>query len=49
MDDFQGALFTGEKGKPNGSYKWDNATEDAICNLYDQYVEVLHLLHLYLS
>lgn len=39
MDDFQGALCTGEKGKPNGSYKWDNATEDAICNLYDQYVE----------
>ncbi|XP_057874183.2 ubinuclein-1 isoform X1 [Cryptomeria japonica] len=39
MDDFQGALCTGEKGKPNGSYKWDNDTEDAICNLYDQYVE----------
>ncbi|KAH9317801.1 hypothetical protein KI387_019570 [Taxus chinensis] len=34
-DDFQGASCTGEKGKPNGCYTWDNATEDAICNLYD--------------
>ncbi|ERN08754.1 hypothetical protein AMTRI_Chr11g99470 [Amborella trichopoda] len=38
-DDFQDAPNSDEKGALKGRYKWDNATEDRLCDLYDQYVE----------
>ncbi|KAL2642552.1 hypothetical protein R1flu_010139 [Riccia fluitans] len=38
-DDFQSTPGTSERGAVNGRYKWDHATEDRICDLYDQYVE----------
>uniref|UniRef100_A0A0D6RAJ7 Hpc2-related domain-containing protein n=1 Tax=Araucaria cunninghamii TaxID=56994 RepID=A0A0D6RAJ7_ARACU len=39
LDDFQGASCSAEKGKLSGYYQWDNATEDRICELYEQFVE----------
>lgn len=38
-DDFQGLPPSAEKGGSSGRYKWDTATEDRICDLYDQYIE----------
>eukprot|EP01018_Ginkgo_biloba_P018697 Gb_13832 [translate_table: standard] len=38
-DDFQVAPGSAEKGGSSGRYKWDNATEDRLCDLYDQYIE----------
>lgn len=39
LDDLQAVSTSVEKGKLNGCYKWDYATEDRLCDLYDQYVE----------
>lgn len=39
LDDLQTVSTSIEKGKLNGCYKWDYATEDRLCDLYDQYVE----------
>lgn len=39
LDDLQTVSTSVEKGKLNGCYKWDYATEDRLCDLYDQYVE----------
>eukprot|EP01018_Ginkgo_biloba_P011994 Gb_33971 [translate_table: standard] len=39
LDDFQAVPGSTEKGNLNGFYKWDYATEDRLCDLYDQYVE----------
>ncbi|OAE29286.1 hypothetical protein AXG93_3102s1120 [Marchantia polymorpha subsp. ruderalis] len=46
-DDFQSASGSGDVGGRfvNGRYKWDQATEDRICDLYDQYVEVVSLCY----
>ncbi|KAL3696021.1 hypothetical protein R1sor_010097 [Riccia sorocarpa] len=38
-DDFQSTPGTSERGAVGGRYKWDQTTEDRICDLYDQYVE----------
>lgn len=38
-DDFQGLPPSAEKGGSSGRYKWDTATEDRLCDLYDQYIE----------
>jgi hypothetical protein len=44
LDDFQAAPASAEKGGSNGAkYKWDHATEDRLCDLYEQYLEVSHL------
>jgi hypothetical protein len=44
-DDFQAAPSCAEKGGSNNAkYKWDHATEDRLCDLYEQYLEVSHLL-----
>ena len=39
-DDFQTQGMSGEKPNTDGRYQWDNATEDKICDLYEQYLEV---------
>ncbi|CAM6032831.1 unnamed protein product [Sphagnum compactum] len=39
-DDFQAAPGCAEKGGSNNAkYKWDHATEDRLCDLYEQYLE----------
>lgn len=38
-DDFQ--QLGGSAEKPEGRYRWDHATEDKICDLYEQYIEGL--------
>lgn len=38
-DDFQGVPPSVEKGASSGCCKWDIATEDRLCDLYDQYIE----------
>ncbi|CAM6010448.1 unnamed protein product [Sphagnum balticum] len=39
-DDFQAAPSCAEKGGSNNAkYKWDHATEDRLCDLYEQYLE----------
>lgn len=38
-DDFQGLPPSAEKGGSSVRYKWDTATEDRLCDLYDQYIE----------
>jgi hypothetical protein len=43
-DDFQAVPSCAEKGGSNNAkYKWDHATEDRLCDLYEQYLEVSHL------
>ncbi|CAK9274642.1 unnamed protein product [Sphagnum jensenii] len=40
LDDFQAAPGSAEKGGSNSAkYKWDHATEDRLCDLYEQYLE----------
>jgi ubinuclein len=47
-DDFQAAPSCVEKGGSNNAkYKWDHATEDRLCDLYEQYLEVSHLSLIY--
>eukprot|EP00249_Psilotum_nudum_P022757 c28634_g1_i1 orf=153-2471(-) len=38
-DDFQAVLGSVERGNVSGCYQWDHATEDRICDLYEQYIE----------
>eukprot|EP00249_Psilotum_nudum_P022758 c28634_g1_i2 orf=136-2454(-) len=38
-DDFQAVSGSGERGSMSGRYQWDHATEDRICDLYEQYIE----------
>jgi hypothetical protein len=40
-DGTQGSI---ERLPPNGLFKWDEATEDRICDLYDHYLEVQAVL-----
>lgn len=39
-DDFQTQGMSADKLNTDGRYQWDNATEDKICDLYEQYIEV---------
>ena len=39
-DDFQTQGTSAEKPSTDGRYQWDSATEDKICDLYEQYIEV---------
>ncbi|CAM6127749.1 unnamed protein product [Calypogeia fissa] len=38
-DDLQATAGSTERGPSNGRFKWDEATEDRVCELYDHYVE----------
>lgn len=38
-DDFQPLGGSAEKPSSEGRYQWDHATEDKICDLYEQYIE----------
>lgn len=38
-DEFQSVGSSPEKASGEGRYQWDHATEDKICDLYEQYIE----------